>query len=58
LRKSKGWLPRIAALAGLTMLYALLLLPRAGRDPVWDAASLALLLAGHFLCAVTLTQLG
>jgi MFS superfamily sulfate permease-like transporter len=40
------------------MLYALLLLPREGRDPAWDAASLALLLAGHFLCAVTLTQLG
>jgi protein-S-isoprenylcysteine O-methyltransferase Ste14 len=58
LRKSEGWLPRIAALAGLTMLYALLLFPRAVRDPAWDAASLALLLAGHFLCAVTLTQLG
>jgi protein-S-isoprenylcysteine O-methyltransferase Ste14 len=58
LRKSEGWLPRIAALAGLTMLYALLLLPRAPRDAAWDSASLALLLAGNFLCAVTLSQLG
>ena len=58
LRKSEGWLPRIAALAGLTMLYALLLFPRAAPDAIWDSASLALLLAGHFLCAVTLSQLG
>jgi protein-S-isoprenylcysteine O-methyltransferase Ste14 len=58
LRKSEGWLPRIAALAGLTMLYALLLFPRAAPDAAWDSASLALLLAGNFLCAVTLSQLG
>ena len=58
LRKSEGWLPRIAALAGLTMLYALLLFPRAAPDAAWDSVSLALLLAGHFLCAVTLSQLG
>jgi protein-S-isoprenylcysteine O-methyltransferase Ste14 len=58
LRKSEGWLPRFAALAGLTMLYALLLFPRAPRDLTWDAISLALLLAGHFLAAVTLSQLG
>ena len=57
-RRAEGWLPRFAALAGLTMLYALLLLPRAPRDAAWDAASLALLLAGHFLAAVTLSQLG
>jgi protein-S-isoprenylcysteine O-methyltransferase Ste14 len=58
LRKSEGWLPRIAALAGLVMLYALLLFPRAAPDTAFDAASLALLVAGHFLCAVVLTQLG
>jgi protein-S-isoprenylcysteine O-methyltransferase Ste14 len=58
LRKSEGWLPRIAALAGLTMLYALLLFPRAAPDVAWDTASLILLLAGHFVCAVALTQLG
>jgi protein-S-isoprenylcysteine O-methyltransferase Ste14 len=58
LRKSEGWLPRIAGLAGLTMLYALLLFPRAAPDPVLDSASLALLVAGHFLCAVALSQLG
>ncbi len=58
LRKSEGWLPRFAALAGLMMLYALLLFPRAAPDTAFDAASLALLVAGHFLCAVTLAQLG
>lgn len=57
-RKSEGWPPRLAALAGFTLLYALLLFPRAPRDVYWDAASLALLLAGHFLCAVALSQLG
>ena len=58
LRKSEGWLPRLAALAGLTMLYALLLFPRAAPDAAWDSAALALLLAGHFVCAVALAQLG
>jgi len=58
LRKSEGWMPRIAALAGLTMLYALLLFPRAAPDAAWDSASLALLVAGNFVCAVALTQLG
>jgi protein-S-isoprenylcysteine O-methyltransferase Ste14 len=58
LRKSDGWLPRIAAIAGLIMLYALMLFPRAAPDVAWDTASLGLLLAGHFVCAVALTQLG
>jgi protein-S-isoprenylcysteine O-methyltransferase Ste14 len=58
LRKSEGWLPRLAALAGLLLLYCLLLFPRAAPDAVWDAAALAFLLAGHVLCAVTLLQLG
>jgi protein-S-isoprenylcysteine O-methyltransferase Ste14 len=40
------------------MLYALLLFPRAAPDAAWDAGALALLVAGHFLCAVTLAQLG
>jgi len=57
-RKSEGWLPRMAALAGLLMLYGLLLFPRVAPDAAWDAAALALLVAGHFLCAVTLAQLG
>ena len=57
-RKAEGWAPRIAAIAGLTMLYALLLFPRAAPDVAWDTASLILLLAGHFVCAVALTQLG
>jgi len=57
-RKSGGWLPRLAALAGLLLLYGLLLFPRAAPATAWDAAALALLVAGHFLCAVTLLQLG
>ncbi len=57
-RKSKGWLPRLAALAGLLMLYGLLLFPRTAPAAAWDSAALALLVAGHFLCAVTLLQLG
>ena len=32
LRKSDGWLPRLAALAGLLMLYCLLLFPRAAAS--------------------------
>lgn len=58
LRKSEGWLPRAAALAGLLMLYGLMLFPRAAPDPGWDAASLAILVAGQFLCAVAMLQLG
>jgi len=58
LRKSEGWLPRLAALAGLLMLYSLLLFPRAAPDASWDAAALALLVGGHVLCAVALLQLG
>ena len=57
-RKADGWPPRFAGLAGFLLLYALLLLPRAEPDPAWDSAALGLLLAGHFLCAVTLMQLG
>src|SRR5437879_13859379 len=57
-RKADGWAPRFAALAGFLLLYALLLLPRAEPDPAWDSAALGSLLAGHFLCAVALMQLG
>jgi protein-S-isoprenylcysteine O-methyltransferase Ste14 len=57
-RQADGWLPRFAGLAGFLLLYALLLLPRAEPDRAWDSAALGLLLAGHFLCAVALMQLG
>ncbi len=57
-RKAEGWLPRGAALAGVLLLYALLLLPRATPDPLWDGASLALVLAGSGLCSIALLQLG
>jgi protein-S-isoprenylcysteine O-methyltransferase Ste14 len=57
-RKAEGWLPRGAALAGVLLLYALLLLPRAEPEPWWDGASLALVLAGSALCSIALLQLG
>jgi protein-S-isoprenylcysteine O-methyltransferase Ste14 len=57
-RRSEGWLPRLAAIAGLTMLYALLLFQRAAPDAFLDSASLALLVAGYFIAAVALSQLG
>jgi protein-S-isoprenylcysteine O-methyltransferase Ste14 len=57
-RKSDGWLPRLAALAGVGLLFALMLLPRAEADPAWQSASLALLLAGQFVCVVALLELG
>ena len=57
-RKAEGWLPRGAALAGVLLLYALLLLPRAAPEPLWDGASLALVLAGSGLCSIALLQLG
>jgi protein-S-isoprenylcysteine O-methyltransferase Ste14 len=57
-RKAEGWAPRFAALAGVLLIYALLLFPRAASHPAWDTAAIALLLAGHFLCIVALLQLG
>jgi protein-S-isoprenylcysteine O-methyltransferase Ste14 len=58
LRKSEGWLPRLAALAGVSLLFAILLLPRAEADPAWQRASLVLLLAGQLVCVAALLELG
>jgi len=57
-RRSVGIWPRFAALAGLLLLYSLMLLPRAPADPLWDAPAFGLLLAGEFFCVVALLQLG
>ena len=57
-RRSVGVWPRFAALAGLLLLYTLMLLPRAPADPRWDAPALGLLLVGQFFCVVALLQLG
>lgn len=57
-RRSAGIWPRFAALAGLLLLYSLMLLPRAPADPRWDAPAFGLLLAGEFFCVVALLQLG
>jgi protein-S-isoprenylcysteine O-methyltransferase Ste14 len=56
-RRSVGPWPRFAALAGLLLLYTLMLLPRAPADARWDAAALAFLLVGQFFCIVSLLQL-
>jgi len=56
--KSIGPWPRFAALAGLLLLYSLMLLPRSPADPSWDAPALGLLLFGQFFCVVALLQLG
>jgi len=58
LRRSIGFWPRFAALAGLLLLYSLMLLPRAPADRAWDAPALGLLLFGQFFCVVALLQLG
>jgi protein-S-isoprenylcysteine O-methyltransferase Ste14 len=57
-RRSVGPWPRFAALAGLLLLYSLMLLPRAAPEPRWDAAALGLLLFGQFFCVTALLQLG
>ena len=57
-RRSAGFWPRFAALAGLLLLYSLMLLPRAPADRAWDLAALGVLLAGQFFCVVALLQLG
>jgi protein-S-isoprenylcysteine O-methyltransferase Ste14 len=57
-RRSNGIWPRFAALAGLLLLYSLMLLPRAPADARWDAPALGLLLVGQFFCVVALLQLG
>ena len=56
--RSNGIWPRFAALAGLLLLYSLMLLPRAPADARWDAPALGLLLVGQFFCVVALLQLG
>ena len=57
-RRPAGFWPRFAALAGLLLLYSLMLLPRAPADARWDAPALGLLLFGQFFCVVALLQLG
>jgi len=57
-RKHRAWWPKATALAGLLIVYLLLLLPRAPASPAWDSASTALILAGCVLCILTLFDLG
>ena len=56
--KASGWEPRISALLGLTLGNLLLLLDRPETSPGLATASALLLLAGNYLCIVTLLHLG
>jgi protein-S-isoprenylcysteine O-methyltransferase Ste14 len=56
-RHRRAW-PKLAALAGLTLAYLLVLLPRAQASLALDVASVALILVGNSLCAVVLLSLG
>ena len=57
-KKSQGLLPRFAALAGLTLGYLLLLLPRAEPDVLYQTASATIIGIGGFLCVAVVMQLG
>ena len=56
-RKYTTWRPKITALTGLLIIYALMLVPRAEADARWDALSAILLLAGNTLCILAVLDL-
>jgi protein-S-isoprenylcysteine O-methyltransferase Ste14 len=56
-RKYTTWRPKITALTGLLIIYALMLVPRAAPDARWDALSAILLLAGNTLCILAVLDL-
>ena len=57
-RKYEQWLPKATALAGLLLIYLLLLFPRAEANPAWDALSASLLIFGNGLCVLAALDLG
>ena len=56
-RKYTVWRPKITALLGLLIIYALLLVPPADTDARWDALSAALLLVGNTVCILAVLDL-
>lgn len=58
INKARGWQPKVSALLGLTLGNLLLLVDRAATEPWIDMVSAVLLLAGNYLCIVTLLHLG
>lgn len=57
-RKYTRWEPRVTALLGLLVVYALLLVPRAETDARWDVLTAILLLCGNTLCMIAVLDLG
>jgi protein-S-isoprenylcysteine O-methyltransferase Ste14 len=56
-RKYTTWRPKITALLGLLIIYALMLVPRADADARWDGLSAILLLAGNTVCILAVLDL-
>ena len=57
-RKFSNWLPKLAALAGVLLTYLILLTPRSPADPVWDALSAGVTIAGAVLAMLAALDLG
>jgi protein-S-isoprenylcysteine O-methyltransferase Ste14 len=57
-RKFDQWRPKIEALLGYSLIFLLLLLPRAESNPWIDGLSTALVCFGNYLCLLALLRLG
>jgi len=57
-RKYSDWLPKLAALAGATLIYLILLTPRAPADRLWDGLSAGITIAGAVLAMLAALDLG
>jgi protein-S-isoprenylcysteine O-methyltransferase Ste14 len=58
IRRIEALLPRLVALGGLMMIFLMLWMPRAASDPLWDAASALIVIAGSILAMLSLLDLG
>lgn len=56
--KHTSWIPKVTALLGAFLTYALLLLPRAAPDPLWNSLSTLLLLLGSMASVLVALNLG
>ncbi len=57
-RKYEAWNPKFTALAGMLLIYAILLTPRAQPNIVWDSLSTLFTLAGSTLAMLAAFDLG
>lgn len=58
LRKYEAWRPKLVALAGVSLIYLVPLLPRAKPDYVLDFAASLFTLTGSYLCLISISSLG